>query len=702
MPYRLRKAPKQELYWVIGEDGTHKSKNPLSKEQAEAQMRALYASMNESGSRKEIHGSGLFTDEFDEKTRNIPLFDETRQRIRNALKEKFSAIGTAIFSFKKANEKFKLIDEAVAEAKRESESEGRFMEQQKRDLKAFQKEQQDARKRSLLELESRRIQAQAQASREAREQLVREKAAIEQVNNAREREVVREAQETYDRTQQQAEYEYARQTEELNAQTSRISQVAQVARAAQAAQAAAREAENQQYSRDQQARATLAESYRRATQAAQASQSVPVASAAPDYTRATQAAARAARAADAAKAIAEEAIREAARAAEQEADRQYRKAQQARAAREARADFTPTQSRPTGSRPSQQIGYIEEFKKAEEREDAGKIFTAFEKLTDSQIKEVFGDVTGLKKRFRKLVKIIYPDKAGSQFTTNYQNMMNKLLEVYSIPSLTGSGKKKYGLMRGRGTDDITIPKDDFIKEHEKLLKILKKGKKSELTAEAKDQKKELSKVLKGGMISKSLLQEMAQSAYPGKTKLNIGDYKLVFSTPTLKFYMNNDKKIVVSIRGTKLPDADDIQADGLAIIGNLKSSERYKKDLNTLLEFQKKYPKTEYHYMGVGHSLGGAILDGFIRAGLLEHGMSYNALVEPQELGGNPRHHRIYHKDDPIYKIVGNMIPNIEVRSTSEPFWKYMLEYSLPFGLGTLFKAYDRHKIKRFKGGLII
>ncbi len=44
MPYKLRKAPKRDLYWVVGEDGNHMSKDPIPKERAEAQMRALYAS----------------------------------------------------------------------------------------------------------------------------------------------------------------------------------------------------------------------------------------------------------------------------------------------------------------------------------------------------------------------------------------------------------------------------------------------------------------------------------------------------------------------------------------------------------------------------------------------------------------------------------------------------------------------------------
>jgi len=49
MPYKLRKAPKKELYWVVNEEGKHMSKDPLPKPKAEAQMRALYAAMRRKG-----------------------------------------------------------------------------------------------------------------------------------------------------------------------------------------------------------------------------------------------------------------------------------------------------------------------------------------------------------------------------------------------------------------------------------------------------------------------------------------------------------------------------------------------------------------------------------------------------------------------------------------------------------------------------
>lgn len=44
MPYKLRKAPNRDLFWVVAEDGTKKSKDPIPRARAEAQMKALYAS----------------------------------------------------------------------------------------------------------------------------------------------------------------------------------------------------------------------------------------------------------------------------------------------------------------------------------------------------------------------------------------------------------------------------------------------------------------------------------------------------------------------------------------------------------------------------------------------------------------------------------------------------------------------------------
>jgi hypothetical protein len=193
------------------------------------------------------------------------------------------------------------------------------------------------------------------------------------------------------------------------------------------------------------------------------------------------------------------------------------------------------------------------------------------------------------------------------------------------------------------------------------------------------------------------MQQMARSAYPGNTRPTVGQFKLFFSTPTLKFYYK-DQTIVVAVRGTF--DAADGAADALLIVGKLNESERYKRDLKTIEDVQRRYPTSEFRYIGVGHSLGGAIIDRFLRLGLLNNALSYNPAPEPQELGGNPLHRRVYHADDPIYTIAGRFIPNVEVRRGDSTFWGNLVKYGLPFGLGVLANAYFKHGIGTFRGGL--
>ena len=61
MPFKLRKAPRRELFWVVNkENGNKYSKDPMSRKRAEAQMRALYAAE----SRGELTGEGWLSDAF--------------------------------------------------------------------------------------------------------------------------------------------------------------------------------------------------------------------------------------------------------------------------------------------------------------------------------------------------------------------------------------------------------------------------------------------------------------------------------------------------------------------------------------------------------------------------------------------------------------------------------------------------------------
>jgi hypothetical protein len=70
--WRLRKAPRRDLYWVVSkEDGKHHSKDPLPLERAKAQMRALYAAKG-----RMTGGATLDEKMFQSLVRAIPTLDQ--------------------------------------------------------------------------------------------------------------------------------------------------------------------------------------------------------------------------------------------------------------------------------------------------------------------------------------------------------------------------------------------------------------------------------------------------------------------------------------------------------------------------------------------------------------------------------------------------------------------------------------------------
>jgi hypothetical protein len=199
-------------------------------------------------------------------------------------------------------------------------------------------------------------------------------------------------------------------------------------------------------------------------------------------------------------------------------------------------------------------------------------------------------------------------------------------------------------------------------------------------------------------IHLSYMQQMAAAAYDKNPPREVGGFKLLADTPTLKFY-SAGKIIVVAVRGTD--DTRDVAAWHLVAFGQLDNSPRFQEDLQALMEFQKNYPTSQYSYIGVGHSLGGAIIDRFLRMGLLSSALSYNAAPEPQELKGNPLHRRIYHEDDPLYKLAGRFIPGIEVRKSRDPFWVKYLRKFVPLGIADAYNAIVKHKLPTFQGGVM-
>ena len=215
------------------------------------------------------------------------------------------------------------------------------------------------------------------------------------------------------------------------------------------------------------------------------------------------------------------------------------------------------------------------------------------------------------------------------------------------------------------------------------------------------------KGLKGRLTGKgrsglpiSLLQILARASYSGRTPLRAGGFELVRSTPTIKIYRKGDG-IVVSVRGTDPTDKNDLVADFASVKGGLRETTRYKQDALFLRNFQKEFPRSKYRYTAVGHSLGGAIIDGFFREKLVDNAFSFNPMIEPHERGGNPLHRRLYNNEDPLYLAFGKGVKGVEVRDPRDPLWLAWAKFKLPTGLRELFALYDAHRLQKFKGGVV-
>lgn len=78
-PFKLRKVPKKDLYWVIDATGKHYSKEGLPKEKAKQQQKALYAAE----ARGDFEGAGFFSDIYSKaKTAVQRTFDVVNKGVR--------------------------------------------------------------------------------------------------------------------------------------------------------------------------------------------------------------------------------------------------------------------------------------------------------------------------------------------------------------------------------------------------------------------------------------------------------------------------------------------------------------------------------------------------------------------------------------------------------------------------------------------
>ena len=211
---------------------------------------------------------------------------------------------------------------------------------------------------------------------------------------------------------------------------------------------------------------------------------------------------------------------------------------------------------------------------------------------------------------------------------------------------------------------------------------------------------------RGGVVpERAVLQKMAKDSYSNNPAKYIANSTLLKSTPTIKFYINGNT-IIVSIRGSQTQD-DWLNANVRIPINQLKSSNRFKQDSKIIRDFQRQYPKGQYEYYGIAHSLGGALLDEFIRENIIDRGLSYNPAIQTQDFNNTTsKNERIYYEGDPLYKTMGKMLTNApEVRKAPEQSWWKKAISVIP-GIGSILnygvQANDLvqgHDLSNFEGG---
>lgn len=205
---------------------------------------------------------------------------------------------------------------------------------------------------------------------------------------------------------------------------------------------------------------------------------------------------------------------------------------------------------------------------------------------------------------------------------------------------------------------------------------------------------------KGLRPDNNILQQIAQQSYHQNPNSTIGNFTLLHRTPTLVFYKGPDNTIIVGVRGTDKTDTRDLRADSMIAIGNLENSDRFKQDLRDVEEFQRSYPRNEFDYYGTGHSLGGAIVDLFLKKGLIKTARTYNPAIQPQDLKNNDiANDRAFISTDPLYALAKPFLTkDPEVRDLKrDSLWSQLRNY-IPI-VGQISDKLDSHGLKHFEGG---
>jgi len=178
-------------------------------------------------------------------------------------------------------------------------------------------------------------------------------------------------------------------------------------------------------------------------------------------------------------------------------------------------------------------------------------------------------------------------------------------------------------------------------------------------------------------------------------KPKLKGFKLLKAYRKISFYQNIDNPyiIFIGIQETTHTSFSEVYSGfcNTIIKIDLQKLERYKNDLQDLMDFQKKYPTDKYKYIASGISIAGAIADLFLEGGYINEAITFNSVIEDRFISNtNLKHHRIYIDEDIFYLAMGKYAPNTKVytiNSKKKKFINPVNEFNYLFKLHTLNKA---------------
>jgi hypothetical protein len=172
----------------------------------------------------------------------------------------------------------------------------------------------------------------------------------------------------------------------------------------------------------------------------------------------------------------------------------------------------------------------------------------------------------------------------------------------------------------------------------------------------------------GKLVPSAVLQGIAKASYDNIHKreppAKIGTWFLFASSPTLILYSNSEVRnkhidCIVGIRGTQ--DSTDWEANLTIPFNALINSQRFKEDSEQMEDWKRQIDANipddyDVAYAAVGHSLGGALADEFLREGIVSSALTFNAAIQPKDLGMAHEGFdvkRVYSNGDPLYELMG-------------------------------------------------